>query len=96
MARPLPKKGFYVWNVEKWIAAEKLSKEAADNVRAGFKEDGNDVVYVSGTTKGNFYRNVVEHGPDWNKLTWTCVPSVKDAGQYYDFHEDNPTEKQLP
>lgn len=95
MARPLPKQGFYVYNVRKWVASKGgLTQEQVDRVLA--VDDGLSVVYCSGTTKGNFYYDPKHHGDQWNFLTWTCVPSVKDAEANYDYHADNPTMKELP
>ena len=94
MARPLPKKGFYVWSVHKWIAANKLTDEQKERVLA--QPRMLNVVYCSGTTKGNFYYDPQHHSDQWNFLTWTCVPSVKSAAAEYDYQEENPTSKPLP
>ena len=55
-----------------------------------------NVTYCSGTTKGNYYHDPAYHGPGWHFLTWTCVPSVRDAEDYYDYSESNPTQFPLP
>ena len=94
MARALPKKGFYVWNVRKWAASQNITDEQLTRVLA--QSSKLNAVYSSGTTKGNFYYNPEFHGDQWNFLTWTCVPSVKDAAAHYDYHETNPTDKELP
>jgi hypothetical protein len=94
MARPLPKKGFYVWSVHKWVDSQKLTDEQKARVFAQMNKP--NVVYCSGTTKGNFYYDPAHHGDQWNFLTWTCVPSVKSAAAEYDYHETNPTDKPLP
>ncbi len=94
MARPLPKQGFYVWNVRKWAAAQKLTQEQLDRVLS--MPESMNATYCSGGTKGNFYYDPQHHGDQWNFLTWTCVPSVKDAAANYDYHETNPTGKPLP
>lgn len=95
MARPLPKKGFYVWNVRKWAEGQKLTEEQKARVFAA-QPDTLNVVYCSGTTKGNFYYDPAHHSDQWNFLTWTCVPSVKKSEAEYDYYETNPTEKPLP
>lgn len=95
MARPLPKQGFYVWNVRKWAARENLTPEQLARVLA-VQAHRTSVVYCSGTTKGNFYYEPETHGDQWNFLTWTCVPSVKEAAAHYDYYEANPTSKELP
>jgi hypothetical protein len=95
MARALPKKGFYVWNANKWADTQKLTQEQRDRLTT--MADYIDVTYYcNGTTKGNFYYDPVHHSDQWNFLTWTCVPSVKDAADHYDYHETNPTDKPLP
>lgn len=94
MARPLPRKGFYVNNLQKWAAAHCITGERLQRVLDAAK--GVSVVYCSGTTKGNLYYDPEVHGDQWNHLTWTCLPSVKDAEAHYDFHEENPTMKELP
>lgn len=95
MARPLPKKGFYVWNVHKWLSTTKFTDEERERVLAAQPDTLNDI-YCSGTTKGNYYYDPQHHSDQWNFLTWTCVPSVKHAESEYDYHEENPTDKSLP
>jgi len=94
MARPLPLKGFYVYNVRKWAQANDITGERLENVLS--MPERINVIYCNGTTKGNFYYCPTVHSDQWNFLTWTCVPSVKDAAAHYDYHETNPTNKELP
>jgi hypothetical protein len=53
-------------------------------------------MFVSGTTKGNFYRRPETHSPNWNKLLWTCVDSQKELDEHYVYYETNPTSLELP
>lgn len=94
MARPMPKQGFYVWNVRKWAARQKLTSEQLERVLA--QPSQINAIYSSGTTKGNYYYDPQHHSDQWNFLTWTCVPSVKEAAECYDYYETNPTNKELP
>lgn len=94
MARPLPPQGFYVSNIRKWLAHQKFTQEQVDRVLA--MPERVEVIYSSGTTKGNYYYSPDTHSDQWNHLTWTCLPSVKEAAACYDYHATNPTAKELP
>jgi hypothetical protein len=94
MARPLPKKGFYTWNCLKWAKAQKLPQDKIDKLLSSSLDI--NVIYSSGTTKGNFYYEPVHHDDQWNALTWTCLPSVKEAEAHYDFSEENTTPHPIP
>lgn len=45
-----------------------------------------EVVYISGTTQGNYYNNHVNHATmttqDWFALNWNCVPTKADLTNY--------------
>jgi hypothetical protein len=90
MARKLPKQGYYVYNYKKCRGEKNAAPTDITN-----KLDLS-IVYCSGTTKGNFYWDPKSHSEKWNFLTWTCVPSVKDAENEHDYYEQNPIDVEVP
>lgn len=81
--RKLPKQGFYVFKDEQG----KVDCSNPMNL---------NILYCSGTAAGNFYWNPEFHRPSWNKLQWTCLPSVKEIEADYEYHETNPIQVEIP
>jgi hypothetical protein len=94
--RKFPIKGFYVWSLAKFCKINNFSEEKTRELLSKETTDDIDVVYVSGTTIGNYYFNPKWHGPQWNKLSWTCVPSLKESLYQYDYVMENPTSVPVP
>jgi hypothetical protein len=78
--RKFPTPGFYAFNAAKCVPG--ATKKEPDNT---------SVIYVTGTTTGNKYRDPENHSNKWNDLTWTCVPTIKRMEEERDFYPENPT-----
>lgn len=91
--RKFPKQGYYVYNFEKHTSNVPLEHVLPVDVSNPSKLD---IVYCSGTTKGNFYWDPRHHDAQWNRLLWTCVPAINQTDLLYDYYETNPIDVQLP
>ena len=90
MARSFPRCGFYLFNSRRHGESQGWSEGEILRVGDGDRR----VVYCSGTTRGNWWLDGED--TEWSRLVWTCVPSVKEVSECWDYSESNPVGVLLP